>query len=95
MPNLDDIAISLSQKLRDSTTTSFVSETKTANKELQLKFDVVKAVIATRLAEKEEAQKARLNSEKKQKILALIDQKENEKLAGQSLEDLKALANSL
>lgn len=93
--NLDDIAKGLHKQLQDSETASFVVKATQKNETLQLKFDIVKHVIDVRLAENEAAALIRANKEKKQRILALIDQKENEKLAGTSLEELRAMANSL
>jgi hypothetical protein len=92
--NLDDIAKALYRKLKDSGEVSFVSSAKT-DETTQLKFDIVKHVIDVRLAENEAASLVRANKEKKQQILALIAQKQNEQLAGTSLEELTALANSL
>ena len=94
-PNLDDIARGLRRELKASDDESFVTKPAKANDLLQLKFDVVKHIIDVRLVEAEAASTAKANSDKKQSILAIINQKENEQLAGSSLEDLKALAASL
>jgi len=92
--NLDDVARDLHRKLKDDNAMSFVDD-KSADKESELAFEIVKHVIKIRLEERDAQTVARANSEKKQQILALIASKENEQLAGQSLDDLKALANSL
>ena len=94
--NLDSIAMGLHRELKAKTeVSSFVSKETPTDKLPQLKFDVVKHVIDTKLVENEVAAQARANSEKKQQLLALIASKENEQLAGKSLDELKALVGSM
>lgn len=92
--NLDDIARELYSQLDKSTEISFVSEKK-KDETVQLKFDLVKHVIEVRLAENAAAALAKSNRERKQEIMALIANKENQELAGSSVEDLKALLATL
>lgn len=94
-PNLDDIAVSLSKQLKATDETSFVNTTKTVDSTLQTKFDIVKHIIDIKLAERDTASIARANKEKKDQILALIATKQNEQLAGTSLEDLMKMAEAL
>jgi len=94
-PNLDDIAKGLYREIKDSDIQSFVTETKASDGITQLKFDIVKHIIDVRKAEQAAAENAQANKVKKQQILALIAQKENEQMAGQSIEDLRKLAESL
>lgn len=93
--NLDDIARGLSRKLKEIETESFVIKTPKADEATQLAFDLVKHVIEVRLAENEAAQLIKTNREKKQQLLALIAQKENEQLQGHTLDELKAMAEAL
>lgn len=93
--NLDDIAVGLHSKLQAVSTVSFVTERKSDDAKNQLKFDIVKHVIDVRLEQNKQATLLAANKEKKQQILAIIAQKQNEQLAGSSLEELTALANAL
>ena len=93
--NLDDIAKGLHRELKANDEVSFVEEKTTANTVTNLKFEVVKSVINTLVVERKTTQEAKARNEKKQQILSLIAQKENEKLAGSSLDELRALADSL
>lgn len=93
--NLDDIAKGLHRELKDSEEISFVEEKKSTDGITKLKFEVVKSVINTLVVERKTQAEAKERKEKKAQILALIAQKENEKLAGTSLDELKALADSL
>ncbi len=94
-PSLDSIAIDLHNQLKNAGEISFVTKSNKANETLQLKFDIVKHIIDVKLVEKEQQEQAKLNKERKQKILAVISQKEVEQLSGLPLEDLKKLADSL
>lgn len=93
--NLDDIARALHRKIKETETESFVIKAPKADELTQLKFELVKHVIDVRLAENAAAEQLRLNREKKQQLLALIAQKENEQLQGHTLEELKAMAEGL
>ena len=93
--NLDELAIRLNRELKESDTVSFVNNTSKANELTKLKFDIVLDVIKTKKAENEAELLKRTNAEKKQKILALIDEKRGEEMKGKSVEELLALAKDL
>ena len=92
--NLDDIAKSMQAKLT-STALSFVTDATPVNKVYQAQFDVVIHIINTKISEAKAAEQARLAREKKQKIMAIIEQKQDAALSSASLEDLEAMLNSL
>jgi hypothetical protein len=93
--SLDDVAKGLSKTLKESDTESFVVKSVKTDPTVALAFEIVKHIITVRLAEDEAKATAAANRKKKQDILALIAGKENEQLAGSSLEDLRKLADSL
>ena len=93
--NLDDIAKAQFALLKSDANVSFVEPTRKSNDIDQLKFDIVKHIIDARLAENALAAAAKANREKKQLILGIIAQKENETLLGASLDDLKKMAEAL
>lgn len=93
--NLDSIAVALFTELSNNKNISFVTETAKTDQTTQLKFEIVKHIIGIRKTENEAAALARTNREKKQQLLALINQKENEQLAGKSLDDLRKMAESM
>jgi len=92
---LDNIAKDLHRKLKDSDTESFVVKSKNLDAVLQLKFEVIKRVIEVRLNEAEAAERIKESKEKKQKLMSIIAQKEDEKLLGASLEQLRAMVDAL
>lgn len=95
--NLDSIAISLHRQTRDAAdTVSFVAPTESPNNaSLLLGFEIVKHIIRVRVAERDEANAATARREKKQRLLELIAAKEDEALGQKSVDELRALAESL
>lgn len=90
--NLDDIARTLYKELRDSDdNVSFVTKkSEGADTDAYLKFDVVRHIIDVRLAENSAALKAKANAEHKQRLLAIIDKKQDEALQSKSIDELRA-----
>ena len=93
--SLDDIARAQFALLKSDANVSFVEPTRKSNDIDQLKFDIVKHIIDVRLAENAAAATAKANKEKKQLILGIIAQKENETLLGASMDDLRKMADAL
>jgi hypothetical protein len=94
--NIDDIARGLHIQLKNSDNVcSFVNKEQTFDEIVQLKFDIVKHIIETRLAEYEAWKIEKSNKEKKQMLLGIIAQKENEKLLNMDLEELKKIVESM
>lgn len=93
--NLDDLAIHLDKELKETTTSSFVKKTTKSNDVMKLKFDIVLKVIEAKQAEAEAADLKRTNAERKQRLLELVAQKQDEALKGKSVEELQQLINSL
>lgn len=94
-PNLNDIAKALHKRLKDSDEVDFVDTVKRSDTLDQLKFDLVRDVIAVRVAERDAADIAAARKEEKQKIMALIEKKKDEALSGTSLEELEARLKAL
>ncbi len=94
--NLDDIAKGLHKELRaGADSVSFVAPVEAADKQVQLHFDVVTHIIRVRLEERSRAHDAAKRAETKQKLLEIISRKENADLEGKSLDELRAMAESL
>lgn len=95
-PNLDDIAKGLNRSLRVITEeTSFVESPAPKDDGLQVAFDIVKHIIAIKVAERTAANDAAKKRETKQKIMAIMESKKNEALAGKSLEELEAMLQTM
>jgi len=94
--NLDDIAKDLNKQLKEANQEqSFVKPAAAKTNEIQAKFDLVLFVIKTKMEERDAAKALADKQANKQKIMALIDKKKDEALAGKSAEELQALLSAM
>lgn len=94
--SLDDIAKNLYRQLKTDDNFSFVNDAiLPGNADVQLAFDVVKHIIDVIKAENATAKNARDVFEKKQKLLALIAEKQDDALKSTSLEELQKMVEAL
>lgn len=93
--NLDHLAVTLSHQVGDQRE-SFVSDADpVANEHLSLQFAVVKQIINIKLAERAAAKLAKDRAEKRQKILAILDRKEEAVLESSSADELRTMLATL
>jgi hypothetical protein len=95
--NLDDIAKELNKQLKaKGDEESFVRpQEETDDTTTPVMFEIVKHIIKVKLEEAEVRRKTRDTKEKKQKILAIIAKKQDQKLEESSVEDLQAMVEAL
>lgn len=93
--NLDDVARAVHRQMKSDDAISFVNASQKTDEVTQLKMDIVKHVIAAKMAENELAAKARDIREKKQLIMEIMARKQNEALANSSMDDLQKMLDSL
>jgi hypothetical protein len=93
LEHLDKLAQALHKEVEAGEDVSFIEAKKptAAFTELKLKFTVVKRVIEVRMAAQKKAEKAAATKAKKQRILEIMEKKQDESLEGKSLEELQAL----
>jgi len=72
-----------------ATETESLVQTATADPDLKTRLEVVKRIIEVKQEEAKKATERRENKEKRDKIMRLIENKEDEKLSGASVEELK------
>lgn len=92
--SLDAIAVELDDKLQTGKK-SFVVETKKENALLQLKFDIVKHVIDTKLAEKAAEEDKAEKAERKRQLAAVLVKRQTEHLEAMSEEDIRKELDAL
>jgi hypothetical protein len=93
--NLDDIARGLNKQLKSGDDVSFVNVAQKSNPLIQAKFDLVRHIIGVKLAENAAATARTDARAKKQKLLEIIERKQNAEMEGKSLADLMAEINAL
>ena len=79
----EDGRIRINRKLQGATSTDL------------LRLDILKRVIEVKMEERDAAEKAVLQNAKKQRILNIMAEKEDENLKGASLEDLRQMLAEL
>lgn len=88
--NLDAIARTANKTFKDATEESFVTTTRTpAHTRLEMTLEVVKNVIATRLAEEDAAKRRAENKKEKEKLLEILAEKQAGKLSELSEKELQ------
>jgi hypothetical protein len=93
--SLDTIAKDLNKQLKESEEESFVVTRTNKNKTLDAKFEIVKHIIKVKLDEIQKNEEKEVKASKKEKLLNLIYEKENEELKSKSLDELKLMINDL
>lgn len=95
--NLDDIARDLDNQVKASPSISFVAAEQAVvnDSEAKLKFDIVLHIIKVRVAENQARINAQAKSEQKQKIMAIINRKQDAALENASIEDLQKMIDTL
>jgi hypothetical protein len=93
--NLDAIAVALYAQLKNDLGVSFVNKTVSTNDDVQLKFDIVKHIIDVRMAENQAAATARENAAKKQRILEILNQRQDDALRGASEDELRRMLETM
>lgn len=93
--SLDHIAKTLSRALKEDEEESFVIAKSTKNYDLELKFEIVKHIIKYKLQEKEKRENEAANKLKKEKILSILADKEDDALKGKSVASLKKMLDEL
>lgn len=87
--NLDDIARLAFNALKSGPSVSFVNPTEKSDPVAQLRFDIVKHIIDTKLVENKAAAESKKNKEQAQFIMNILEQKQTQTLLGMSEEELK------
>lgn len=92
---LDSVFKTLNAQVKKSQEESLLATKTKEDETLSVQIEIVKHIFNTKLAEAEAAKQNRELKEKKQMLLGLIAEKENEELKSKSADELKAMLDSL
>jgi hypothetical protein len=95
LPQLDAIAVSVDEEIANSPKKSFITTRTVANKEAEIKLEILKHIIQVKLEEEDEKLKLIEKREKKAKIMELLEQKQVESITSKSEDELKQLLAEL
>lgn len=88
LESLDSIAIGLHNELQQEKVSFLNTEDNKTSSDLQPRFDIVKDVIATKLAEREAAKNLKERRIKRNKLLQILQRKQDAALEQRSEEDI-------
>lgn len=88
--DLNNLAIALDKKLSETPRKSFISDIEPDTQEDELRFNIVKDVIALKLVERNAAQNAKAKAAEKAQLLEVLHRKKNEALENLSVAEIEA-----
>lgn len=92
---LDSIYKTLRREVKKANEESLLETKSDDDVVLSVKIEIIKRIVAKKLAQIEARNKAIRDKEQKNKILAIIAQKQDEDLHNKSVEDLQKMLNDL
>lgn len=95
LKSLDELAVGLDEKVQQSGRKSFVTSRSVTDTETTTKFEIVKFVIDTKLAEAETAKTRAEKASQREFLKGLLVKKQTEKLEGLSAEEIQKQLDQL
>jgi len=92
---LDSIFQTLNAELKKATEESLLKVKTPADKVVEVQIEIVKYIVAVKVAEQEAKSQAKAKKEEKQKLMAILANKEDEELQKMSAEDIRAKIEEL
>jgi hypothetical protein len=92
---LDTVAKAVNRELKNESEESFISAKTSSNTALELRLDILKHIIAYKLAEKDAAAVRAEKQAKLAQLKELATNKANEQLSAKSLEDIQKMIAEL
>lgn len=93
--NLDGIYKTLNSQLKQANEESLLKTRSANDKEIDTKIEIVKHIVAVKMAEQEGRLKAKEKREQKQKIMEVLRNKQDASLQSKSEEDLQKMLDEL
>lgn len=92
---LDNLAVALEEQIQKAGKKSFLAKRSASTLELDISFEIVKYILTTRV-EEDEAKKDKASKEaKRAQLKALLEEKQMDKIKGQTIEEIEAQLASL
>ena len=93
--DLDKIFKTLNSQMKETKEESLLNVKSKQDAQLEVQIEIVKYIVSVKLEERNIRLKAEENKEKKQQIMALINDKKNAALQNKSVEELENMFNDL
>jgi len=95
LTNLDSIFKTLNSELKQIKEESLLNTKSNADKELDMKIEIVKYIVAVKIEEENSKLQAKEKKEQKQKIMEILAVKQDENLQNMTPEELKDMLEKL
>lgn len=92
---LDDIYKTLSKEFDESKSGSLLTESAEGNAELHNKMEIIRHIVNTRMQEAKDNEEKAFAYQKRQKILYILAEKQDDDLRGKSIEELRAMLDEM
>lgn len=92
---LDSVFKSLNAKVKVLQEESLLQTRSKESEELAIQIEIVKYIVSVKLAEAEARETAKANREKKQHILSILADKQEDALRGKSVEELQQMLDAM
>ena len=93
--NLDTIYKTLNKQVKQAEEESLLAAKTSIDTELEVQIAIVRHIVSVKLEEQEAREKAAAKRMQKQKIMSLINEKEDENLRNSSVDELRKMLNEL
>lgn len=93
--DLDSVFKVLNSKIKESQEESLLHTRSKEDEELAIKISIVKHIVEVKLSEADAAVKSRENREKRQKILSILADKQEDALKNKSIEELQQMLETM
>lgn len=93
--DLDTIFKTLNTEVKKVKEESLLTTKSKEDTELETKIEIVKYIFTEKVKEQEERKLAKENADKKQRIMELINNKQEAELANRTIDELKNMLNNL
>lgn len=95
LTSLDSIFKELNAKQKEQSEESLLNVKTASTKTIDLKIEIIKYIVAVKLAEKEAKETAAENKAKKQKLMAILETQEERELHSKTPEEIRAMLAEL
>ena len=92
---LDDVFKSLNAKVKASQEESLLQTRSKESEELAIQIEIVKYIVSVKLAEAQAREEAKENAAKRQHILSILADKQEDALRGKSVEELQQMLEAM
>lgn len=93
--SLDAVFKTMNSQVKQAKEESLLQTKSQEDEVLDVKIEIVKHIVSVKLLEADQRKKAKDVAEQKQKIMAILADKQDEELHGKSIEELRAMLNSI